>query len=269
MNIEYAISRETDIRRKQVERLDFFDPNMWLGGFTEFPLAAPLQPSEISTHLNRFRYGGALLSHFDGVVISAQDGNAALIACSEVLPQNVYTIWTGLPLFPREQDPLPGVGCPHARMRGVRLYPKTHRYPLTSWVLDSLCNWLIEWSVPLFVQHVEVDWDDLFRLTKAHPDLTVVVESQWQKVLYHTRPLLALMKACDNVYLETSNCVGVGFMEQTVGDLGSKRLLFGSYAPVNDPLVAMGMIIEADLSDEEKADIAGGNARALIDRVKT
>jgi hypothetical protein len=43
--------------------------------------------------------------------------------------------------------------------------------------------------------------------------------------------------------------------------------LYGSYAPVSDPLVGIGMILDSGLAAEQKALIAGLNARRLIDGV--
>ena len=37
---------------------------------------------------------------------------------------------------------------------------------------------------------------------------------------------------------------------------------------MNDPLVPMGMILDAEISEAEKAMIAGGNLRALMDEVR-
>jgi predicted TIM-barrel fold metal-dependent hydrolase len=101
-------------------------------------------------------------------------------------------------------------------------------------------------------------------MAKAFPELALVVETQVQKILYHTRPLFALMRDCRNVFLEISNFVGQGFIEYATGEFGAERLIFGSFLPVNDPLVAIGMVIDSEISKEEKALIAGENLRRLI-----
>ena len=45
---------------------------------------------------------------------------------------------------------------------------------------------------------------------------------------------------------------------------GAERFVFGSFQPMSDPLVPVGMILDADISEAEKAMIAGGNLRALV-----
>jgi predicted TIM-barrel fold metal-dependent hydrolase len=118
--------------------------------------------------------------------------------------------------------------------------------------------------MPLFIWHTELDWPSFYLIAKSFPDLPLVVETQVQKILYHTRPLFALMRYCRNVSLELSNFAGQGFVEYACRELGAGRLIFGSFLPVNDPLVAMGMVIEAEISREEKALIARENLRRLI-----
>ena len=78
------------------------------------------------------------------------------------------------------------------------------------------------------------------------------------------RALFALMKDCPNVHAETSNLAGADFLRWAARELGARRLLFGSFLPVNDPWVALGMILEADLSWEEKRLVAGDNLRRLL-----
>ena len=57
---------------------------------------------------------------------------------------------------------------------------------------------------------MEFDWGSLRRLAQAFPQLNIIVETQTQKILYHTRPLFTLMRECRNVLVETFNFVGGG-----------------------------------------------------------
>jgi predicted TIM-barrel fold metal-dependent hydrolase len=127
---------------------------------------------------------------------------------------------------------------------------------------------LIDHRLPLFIWHVELDWVSLYALAQQFSELTIIIETQTQKILYHTRPLFALMRRCRNVLLELSNFVGVRAIEYAVGEFGAERLVFGSFQPMNDPLVPMGMILDAEISPSEKAWIAGGNLRRLIEQVQ-
>jgi len=268
MNTEEAIERIARDKRAAIKKLHLFDANIWLGRPGYFPLAEELHIINLTNVLKKYSIHGALVSHWGGVTMSAQDCNQALIDVQNDLPENVYTIWTGLPLFPREQDPLPGFGKPDSHLRGVRLFPKSHNYSLTQWVVGELCEWCIAYNVPLFFWHVEIEWNPLYRLAQQYPDLHIIIESQWQKILYHNRNLYSLMKAHNNVYIETSNFVGQDFITHAVRTFGAERLIFGSFLPVNDPFTSIGMILDADISEKEKILIAGENIKRLINEVK-
>jgi len=263
-------------RRERAERLPFFDAGLWLGRPEGFPWAQEVTLEQLPEILGNYFITGGLISHWRGQTVSAQEGNRSL----QVALENVgdagakianckwKAVWTGLPLFPREADPVPGRGAVPGWVRAVRLFPRSHHFPLEEWCVGSLCDWLLARRMPLFLWHTEVDWPSLFRLAQACPDLPIVVETQTQKILYHTRPLLALMRACPNVSVELSNFAGQGFLEYAVQEFGAERLLFGSFLPVNDPWVPIGLILDAQISDEEKALIAGENLRRLVDRVQ-
>ena len=258
-------------RRQLAESLQPFDANAWLGEPAGFPLAREMQPPELLRALRGCGIQAALVSHWAGFKVAPQAGNGALAQALALAGTDgaggtggaLRACWTGLPLFPREAGLLPGAGS-LPQVGAVRLFPRSHNFPLASWALGELCSWLTEHRLPLFLWHVEVDWPSLHALATAFPRLAIVVETQTQKILYQNRALFALMKDCPNVHAETSNLAGADFLRWAARELGARRLLFGSFLPVNDPWVALGMILEADLSWEEKRLVAGDNLRRLL-----
>ncbi len=268
MEVEARIERTAERKRRELAGLRLFDANLWLGAPAFFPLAEALAAGEVAGLLGRYGMSGALVSHWDAVHLSAQDGNQALLAAGKALPPDAFTVWTGLPTVLAEQGPLPGFSPPHDRMRGVRLFPRTHHFTLSPWVVGELCEWCAGHRLPLFLWHVELRWSDLHALASAFPRLDIVVETQWQKILYHLRDLAGLLSSCGNVYVETSNFIGQDHLSQFVRSFGAERLLFGSFLPVNDPYAAIGMILDAQIGEEEKAGIAGGNLRRLLEEVR-
>jgi hypothetical protein len=266
---KYQIQKRIEEYTDLIKKLGLLDCNMWLGNPEGFPLARELTLDELRREMDRCYINGGLISHWWGKTLSAQAGNNALAALSSSLPRGMYTIWTGVPLYPPEPGNLPGNGRPHDRMRGVRLFPKSHNYGLEQWIIGSLPEWLIEHNLPLFIWHTELDWAALRRLALKHPNLRIVIETQNQKILYRFRILFSLMRDCPNVYIETSNLVGQGYIESVVHEFGAQRLLYGSFLPVNDPFAAAGMLVDADIAESDKRLIASGNIRRLIGEVKT
>jgi hypothetical protein len=267
MDIAQAIERAAREKREQAGRLFLLDANLWLGKQDLFPLAEEMPPGGLRSAFGEYGIRGGLVSHWDSFRLSPQEGNQALVDAEKDLPQNTWLLWTGLPLVPREQEPLPGFGTLHPRVRGVRVFPRTHRFSLSPWVVGSLCEWCAAHRLPLFLWHVEAEWDAIYALAGAFPGLKIVVETQWQKILYHNRNLFSLMEARGNVLVESSNLIGQDFVTYVVKNWGAERLLFGSFLPVNDPWGSIGMILDADITEEEKAVVAGGALKKLIDGV--
>ncbi len=268
MMIDRRVTEETRARRSLLEDLAFLDASLWLGQPDYFPLAEEIPLRGLPQVMQEYGLRGALVSHWDGVRLSAQEGNQALLDADPLLPDGAWTVWTGLPLAAGEPGPLPGAGPVPARLRGVRLFPKSHHFPLSPWVIGSLCQWCEDHRLPLFIWHVEADWRELHDLAKAFPKLAVVVDTQWQKILYHNRVLAALLDDCANVMVESSNLIGQDFIAWIAQRWGATRVLFGSFLPANDPFSAMGMVLDAGISRADKELIAGGNARRLIGEVR-
>ena len=252
-----------------VKELQFFDSNVWIGKPFGFPMAGELKVEGIQDAYAKHHITGSLISHWMGVKASPQAGNEALCKIASTLSENDYLMWTALPLYPKDTGCLPGCQELDRKLRAVRIFPKTHHFALKSWQLGSLCDFLVERSLPLFIQHVELDWDDMYDFAKENPDLKIIIESQAnQKILYHSRPLFAMMKELSNIQVEISNFVGPGFIEYAVGQFGAERLIYGSFMPVSDPFVPMGMVLNAQISKSDKKLIAGDNMRRLIERVQ-
>ena len=255
-------------RLELAKKLRFCDCNVWLGRPEGFPLAEEIPPVRVSEVLDERLITGGLVSHWRGKTISAQEGNESVLRDLKGQSKDLFAVWTGLPLFPPESGPVPGCSETPKEVRGVRIFPKSHHFPMTDWCIGSLCEWLMDRRMPLFIWHTELDWPAVYEMARKFHQLPLLIETQVQKILYHTRPLFALMRDCRNVLLELSNFVGQGFIEYAAQQFGPERLLFGSFLPVNDPLVAMGVILDAEMPEEQKALIAGGNLRRLASEVR-
>jgi len=265
---EEWIRKTTEEKAELAKKLRFYDCNVWLGRPEGFPLAEELCPTSLKEVLDKRDVTGGLVSHWRGKTISAQDGNESVLQGLKGRGEDLFATWTALPLFPPETGPVPGPPGIPKEVRAVRIFPKSHHFPMTDWCIGSLCEWLIERHMPLFIWHTELDWPAVYEIAKKFPELAIVIETQVQKILYHTRSVFLLMRDCPNTLLETSNLAGPGFVDYVAQEFGPERLIFGSFLPVNDPLVAMGMILDAEIPQDQKEMIAGGNLRRLISEVR-
>jgi predicted TIM-barrel fold metal-dependent hydrolase len=52
-----------------------------------------------------------------------------------------------------------------------------------------------------------------------------------------------------------------------VKNIGAERIIFGTFLPVNDPFVSIGMLIKAQISLEEKKMIAKQNLEGIVNGI--
>jgi hypothetical protein len=266
--LEERIRRVAQERAGLAKKLRFYDCNVWLGRPEGFPLSEELCAKSLKEVLDKRFVTGGLVSHWRGKTISAQDGNESVLQGLRESSGDFFATWTALPLYPPETGPVPGSCELPKEVRAVRIFPKSHHFPMTDWCIGSLCEWLVDRRMPLFIWHTELDWPSLYEIAKKYPKLSIVIETQVQKILYHTRSVFLIMRDCRNTLLETSNLAGPGFIDYVAREFGPDRLIFGSFLPVNDPLVAMGMIFDAEIPHDQKELIVGGNLRRLISEVR-
>lgn len=127
-------------------------------------------------------------------------------------------------------------------------------------------------DVPVFIHNIsgsglEAPWR-LENIAKAFPGITFVSLSSLSS-LDNINQMIALAVRQKNVLLET----GMLFprhnvIKQVVNAIGSHRLLFGSdtYSdhPATDPDIIINLIVRAQISEEDKLNILGRNARNLF-----
>jgi predicted TIM-barrel fold metal-dependent hydrolase len=75
---------------------------------------------------------------------------------------------------------------------------------------------------------------------------------------------VALMRAHARIYVETSNLLAVGAIKQVVECVGADRVLYGSGAPSRPMASSLAVLRYADLTDAQRTQILGGNAKALL-----
>jgi len=75
----------------------------------------------------------------------------------------------------------------------------------------------------------------------------------------------ALARQHANVFLDLAgDCYGLGLVEYLVAEVGAERILFGSDLTWIDPRTQLGMVLDAEISDSDKACILRENAIRLF-----
>jgi len=252
----------------EIEALDAFDASAWLGRTNDFPLMCEGTAQLIEAVHARCGIRGALLSHWLCRDDSSQQGNDLLLRAIDG-HADWFAALTLHPLLPGQID---GPASPDWRwpsnVKAVRVFPASFNYALVDWCVGTLCEILVERRLPLVVIHTETSLQELYELARRYPKLPIILETQVKKISYHARMVLPLLKACPNIRLEMSNYCAHGMIEYTVRALGPDRLVFGTFAPACDPLTPLGLLLQADISWDDKKAVAGANMRQIISEAR-
>lgn len=69
-----------------------------------------------------------------------------------------------------------------------------------------------------------------------------------------------------NIYLDTASSQSdMGYIEALVAGVGAERVIFGTDMPLIDPFFGYAKVTGTELSEEDKAQILGGNILRLVD----
>ena len=158
---------------------------------------------------------------------------------------------------------IPGEGTPLERLKklrpsAVRIFPGEQLYPFDPFYAEDILHICDQLHLPLIV---DCPYDMLFMtrlpdVCKAFPNVPIIL----LRFMYNrSRQYMPILKKLPNVYLDMSNHIDVGGMEEVVQRFGSHNLLFGSGLPIHEPSGGLGLLLYAQISDEDRLNIASGN----------
>ena len=152
-------------------------------------------------------------------------------------------------------------------MCGVKIYPPYTPFCLDHAAWDPIYDFVNERRLPLLSHTDNGELSQPVMLARAaarFPQAAFIAGHSGNIEPYRTQAIEAA-RALPNYYLETcSTYRNPGVIEQFVAGAGADRVLFGSDQPLMDPRSQIGKIVTADLPDDAKRKILGGNARRLL-----
>jgi len=202
------------------------------------------------------------------------DGNARILEATAASPR-LHPAWALLPPGTRDEQPEPRQLLDQMRAHRVGaawLLPAQYRFRLSDWCLDALLEPLAEARVPVFVNPNDIgpggpggdetDWEGVVGLCRRWPQLPVVVSEF--RIRRTQRLAFRALDACENLRLELSGLWLYRNIEHITRSWGAERLLFGSNWPAFGQGMTLAPLTAAEISDEDKRQIAGGNLRKLM-----
>lgn len=249
--------------------MSLFDINVMLG-----PTATDSEPSlptvdDLLREMDRQGIAEALVYSSHAQHGHPREGNRELLHQIEGHRDRLHPCWMALPPTPGER-PTPEDLVPQMRDNGVlaaRILPGKHNFPLSRRILGPLLEALEAKAIPLIIDlerpHWSTisPWDDIFSVCEAFPRLPIILLREGGVT---GRLLYDLWKSLPNLYLETSYLQTARCLEEICQRFGSGRLLFGSGVPRYDAGGAIATLHGSALTDEQRSDIAGNNARGLL-----
>lgn len=216
---------------------------------------------ELFAAWDRFGIEGGLVHHAWAWEWSPARGNDALLEAIE--PQDrVRPCFVALPHCTREIEPvLEFARTVRAAGGAVRIFPGKHAWSTSEWCAGALFDALQCAEVPLLVDIGEAGWEAIAGILSNHPRLPLIVLETFYRI---DRQVYPLMERYPGLHLEANTYGAFMGVEGIVERFGAGRLVFGTGMPTLEPGGPMSLVAYADVSDEDRAAMAGGNLLRLL-----
>lgn len=160
--------------------------------------------------------------------------------------------------------------------RCIKLLPKSHKYPFEATLLKHIYQVLDDCRFPVMISLDELDitgdkyieWMKILHVATSFPNMPVIIDGGNSKEMIFNSYIYLLIQNSSNVYFNTHNLFGLGQIENIASYGGSERLVFDSYFPFYETFLSVDRILEADLSEKEKRNIASLNIKKIINNIK-
>jgi predicted TIM-barrel fold metal-dependent hydrolase len=202
------------------------------------------------------------------------DGNQRVLQLTADSPR-LHPAWSALPHSGKDEQPPPDEFLKQmreCRVGALFLFPRQYRFQLSDWCVDAFLEPLAEARVPVFVNYDEIgpqgagidgtDWDQVVGLCRRWPQLPVIVSEH--RIRRTNRLIYRALDACENLRVELSGLWLHRALEYLTANWGARRLLFGSNWPHLNQACTLVTLTMADLPEEDKRLLAGGNLRELV-----
>ncbi len=248
----------------------FYDANLSYG-LESNEDARPLRPcrtiGELRAALDRAGIAGGLVRTVAADLEGVVTGNRMLAHDLKTV-QGLYGMYTLLPSVtheipaPRE---LPDV-LRRDRMPVLRVNPRVHRYLPKAGVLADYLGIAEEAGIPvMFDLNCGIQLGEVWDIMERFPNLPAILG--WNNVWPSDRNYGPFLAAFPKLKLELSNVMTDQGLEWLVKEFGAERFLFASRFPEMYMGGGMLMLRCAEISDEDKEKIAGGNFLSMIREV--
>ena len=259
---------EKDYLRK-IEKYLFFDINVWLPTTQDELFLPAVSCEDLFSELRQDGITRAVVSNAKCRQYNPIEGNKDLLAVLDSF-EGLYgfMIWVLEIGFTRRELYKNLDTMMNDKIVGVRMFPNQFNHSLAAWQTENMFRYMEERRLPLMILHTQTTWETLHDICSHYPHMPVILEGNNQKLIYHNRRFISLMKKLPNLYIETHSIVQYLGIESLVNLFHLDRFIFGTYYPYCDPHAAMMMITHANIAEDVKHKIAYANFDNIIKEIK-
>ena len=234
------------------------DVNCMIG---HFPLGHRSFPEEslLLRAMDDYRITNSVVFH-SCALWDTQRGNQQMRDIALTSADRIQSCYVLAPNFDSAQFPSAEVVLNQLRAdrpAAIKLFPNNHHYHFDSFYSGELLDMLNELAMPvLFDVDQKPSFEELPKLARDYPDIKFLLLRHPPQDYRYARQLL---KKTGNVFFDTSITIEGGVIDELVGKYGSERFVFGSGMPFYMPAGALGLILYARISDQDKENILNSN----------
>lgn len=247
--------------------MEFIDVNCMIGEW-HFENLRFKSAQELSDEMERIGIKKALVFHSRSWQYEPVNGNEAIVnetrGCDDLLP-----VITLNPLIKQEFGGRENLVefIKTNRIAAARLFPIDHNYTLELWNIEEMMSIMSEIRMPVLIDIRNIDgtldryYPQIYNVAKSYPDVPLVLLTVGYRTL---RILYPIFERCPNVHIDTSTFINFRGIEDVVKNFSSEIMLFGTRMPFIEGGAQVGRVLYADISEEDKENIACRNAIRLL-----
>ncbi len=249
----------------------FYDANLFYGyevNENKLPPSPCHTIAELSAALERSGIRGGLVRTLAADMSGVAVGNRMLAEDLRTVSSDLYGMYTIVPSCTREipaAEELPAV-LRRDKMPVLRLNPKGHRFMAKPGVIADYLAVAQDRKIPVMLDTAcGITLEECWDIMERFPQLTAILgyTNIWPADRYY-RPFLESFR---NLRMELSYMITDQGIEELVKLYGAGRFLFASRFPAMSPGGGMLQLRCAEISEADKARIAGENFREMIGEV--